>query len=80
MTLGISMSILHQLLHYFIITGRTWLEALSGYHLRNTLQNAERIGIFKIYMKEGSGMLGRRICSVLNGFISVSSLQTKARH
>jgi len=46
---------------------------VSGHNLRDSLQSASRIGMSEIHRRRGSDRFKGRICSILNGFGSVSS-------
>jgi hypothetical protein len=61
--------------HYRLIFGLT---ALSGHTFRDRLQNLGGIGMAEIRKRWGSDRLRGPICGVVNGFLPVSSLQTKA--
>jgi len=62
-----------------LTVARNLLAALKVHDLRNALKTSKKRGIVKKYGKKGSDRSEGHIGRVLNGFMSLSTLQTKAK-
>ena len=67
------------LFRYVTNTGQYSIGSIEGAWLEKCLENFQERGIIKKYVKKGSDGSEGRIGRVLNGFASLSTLQTKTK-